>query len=166
MKKIAEKLKSSAGVLLSVVVIVILFPILILSAPFNWIEERKFKKDYQEFLIRMDGKNFFCYNSRSKSLEFIRQNVIPNLPGSVEVIFLNGRTPESAYERKFISHALYNLKSYKGFPHLFKIRNEIIVDISLNNELFNVIDQSQPVNELLQLMANFFELGNNRKGTA
>jgi len=141
-------------------------PFMLIAQPFIWFGNGIRKRQFKAYLPQLEGKNFFCYNNKSKSLDFIEHNILPNLPESVEVIFLNGRTPESAYERKFISYALYGLKNYHGFPHLLKIRNGSTFDESLNNELFNTIHQNKPTNKLFERMANFFELENYEKDAA
>lgn len=145
-------------IILGGIFMLISLPFMLIIQPFIWIGNRIRERQFKEYLKQLEGKNFFCYNNKSKSLDFIEGNILPNLPESVEVIFLNGRTPESAYEQKFISHALYGLKNYHGFPHLLKIRNGSAIDESLNNELFNTIQQNKPTNELFELMADFFEL--------
>ncbi|MEP1069418.1 MAG: hypothetical protein ABJG99_11770 [Crocinitomicaceae bacterium] len=166
MKKVIEILKLLPWILLGGTFVLISLPFMLIAQPFIWIGNRIRKRQFNKYLTQLEGKNFFCYNNKSKSLEFIETNILPNLPESVEVIFLDGRTPKSEYERRFISHALYGFKNYHGFPQLLKIRNGATFDESLNNELFNIMEQNKPVNELFERMANFFELRNNEKDAA
>lgn len=166
MRKVIDILKLVPWIVLGGAFMLIALPFMLIAQPFIWIGNRVRKRQFNEYLKQLEGKNFFCYNNKSKSLEFIRQNVLPNLPDSIEVIFLNGQTPESAYERKFISHALYGLENYHGFPHLLKIRDAATFDESLNNELFNIIEQNKPVDELFKRITNFFELQNDKRNAA
>jgi len=148
-------------ILIGLLILIIGIPFLIfhiLSYPSRRLEEKNFKKDYANFLNRIDGKNFFCYNNRENVQEFIETVIIPRLPKDVEIIFLNGRTPESGYSNTFISHALYSLKNYRKFPHLMKIRNGEVIDFSLNNTFYNTINQQQPVDKLLVEVNHFFDL--------
>lgn len=157
MKKVIQILKLVSGILLGIIFMLIILPFILIVKPFVWFGNRIRRKQFQNYLKQLEGKNFFCYNNKSNSLEYLRQHIIPNLPASVEVIFLNGKKPESDYERKFISHALYKLKDYQGFPHLLKVRNGNAIDKSLNNELFNTINQNKPVEELMLKIIDFFE---------
>lgn len=157
MKRVIEILKLLSLVLLAGIFVLVSLPFMIIAQPFiwigNWVRERQFRK----YLKQLEGKNFFCYNNKSKSIEYIQQYVLPSLPYSVEVIFLNGKTPESDYEQKFISNALFKFKNYHGFPHLLKIRNGVTLDESVNNELFNTMVQNKSVDELILKINGFFE---------
>ncbi|MEQ8926435.1 MAG: hypothetical protein RLO81_11515 [Fulvivirga sp.] len=166
MKKVIEILKLTPWVILGGLFMLISLPFMLIAQPFIWIANRTRERQFKKYLEQLEGKNFFCYNNKSKSLDFIENNILPNLPESVEVIFLNGRTPESEYERKFISHALYGFKNYHGFPHLLKIRNGSTIDESMNNKLFNTIHQNKPIDEVFEHMNNFFEIENGKKNAA
>lgn len=148
-------------ILLGLIALIIAIPFIIfhiLSYPFRRLEEKKFKRDYTNFLHRIDGKNFFCYNNRKNVQELIETIIIPRLPKDVEIIFLNGRVIESDYAKIFMSHALYDLKNYQKFPHLMKIRNGEVLDFSLNNTFYNTINQQQPLDKLLAEINHFFDL--------
>ena len=148
-------------ILIALVILIVGIPFLIfhiLSYPSRRMEEKNFKRDYINYLHRINGKNFFCYNNRENVQEFIETNIIPSLPKDVEIIFLNGRVVESDYTKTFMSHALYDLKNYQKFPHLVKIRNGEVLDFSLNNTFYNMINQKQPLDKLLAEINHFFEL--------
>lgn len=121
-------------------------------------KNKNFIKYYSEYLNRLDDKNFFCYNNREGIQEFIETYIIPELSKEVEVIFLNGKVVESNYPVKFISHTLYNLKNYTKFPHLIKIRNGQVFDISLNNTFYNIISQKRSLEILFNEMNIYFDL--------
>lgn len=135
----------------------------VLSYPSRRLAQTNFEKGYLEYTNRLNDKNFFCYNNRENSKEFIESYIIPKLPESVEVIFLNGRAIESDYSREFISHALYRLKNYRKFPHLMKVRNGEITDFSLNNTFYSIINQNKPLDELLNEVDLFFDIDNKTK---
>ena len=105
----------------------------------------------------MSEKNFFCYNNRRNSKRYIEDEIVPNLTDGIEIVYLNGKKVESEYNAAFISEALYQLKSYNGFPHLMKIRNGKLIDRSINNPLYNVLNMNKPKNELLTKINRFFE---------
>lgn len=166
LKKVIEVLKLIPGILFGGILLLILFLFMLIAQPYIWISNRIRERQFKEYLKQLEDKNFFCYNNKSKSLDFIERSILPNLPKSVEVIFLNGRIPGSAYKRKFISYALSGLKNYQGFPILLKIRNGAVFEESLNNKLFNTIEQNKPTVEIFKLMADFFGLDNDKKNTA
>ncbi len=148
-------------ILIGLVILIIGIPLLIfhiLSYPSRRLEEKKSKRDYINYLHRIEGKNFFCYNNRKNVQELIETIIIPRLPKDVEIIFLNGKVIESDYAKTFMSRALYSLKNYQKFPHLMKIRNGEVLDFSLNNTFYNTINQQQPLDKLLAEINLFFDL--------
>jgi len=126
--------------------------------PIMHFQRKKFEKKYSEFLTKNHGKNFFCYNNRKNSKNYIENEVIPNLTDGIEIIYLNGKKVESEYNPEFISEALYKLKNYNRFPHLMKIRNGKLVDKSVNNPFYRVLNLNKPKYELLTQINRFFEL--------
>ena len=121
-------------------------------------KESGLKKKYSDFLTENSGKNFFCYNNRKNSKKYIENEIIPNLTDGIEIVYLNGKKVESEYNAEFISEALYKLKNYSRFPHLMKIRNGKLIDKSINNPFYNVLNLNKPKNELLAKINRFFEL--------
>lgn len=157
MKEAIHIMKFVSGILLGIIFMLILLPFYLIAQPFIWLSKKIRERQFNKYLKQLEGKNFFCYNNKPKSFEFIEQNIIPNLSASIEVIFLDGKTPESGYERKFVSQTLYKFKNYQGFPHLLKVRNGNAIDESLNNELFNTINQNKPIDDLMLKITDFFE---------
>ena len=135
-----------------------MLPIIIISMPFLYFQRKRFEKKHSEFLTENNGKNFFCYNNRKNSKKYIEDEIIPNLTDGIEIVYLNGKKVESEYNAEFISEALYKLKNYSRFPHLMKIRNGKLIDKSINNPFYNVLNLNKPKNELLTKINRFFEL--------
>ncbi len=158
MVKAAENLKVLFLMIMGIAILIIAVPFLLIWSLFTWPERLKANKRYAEFLRQNDGKNFFCYNNRKNSKEFIEQEIIPQLGDNVEVIYLNGKVVETPnFSKDFISRALYNLKNYSKFPHLMKIRQGELIDKSINNLFFSVRNQNKPKDQLLAEIENFFE---------
>ena len=156
-----EKFKN---ILLIILLVIVGFPLLILSIPFlifififKYFQKKKFEKKYLKFLKENEGKNFFCYNNRKKSKEYLEENIITNLNKEVVIVYLNGRDIESEYNKAFISEALYGLKHYTKFPHLMKIRNGQLIDKSINNPFFGILNKNKPKTELLGEINHFFQ---------
>ena len=148
-------------VLITIIVIpffILFLPILIILTSFDYFHRKKLKIKYAEFLIENDGVNFFCYNNRKKSKEHIEKHIIPNLDKGVLIVYLNGKKLEVENNSGFISSALYSLKNYNKFPHLMKIRNGNLFDISINNRFYNMLNQNRPKKDFLNQINTFFEL--------
>jgi len=126
--------------------------------PIGHFQRKKFEKKYTEFLTQNHGKDFFCYNNRKNSKKYIENEIIPNLTNGIEIVYLNGKKVESEYNVEFISEALYKLKNYSRFPHLMKIRNGKLIDKSINNPFYNVLNLNKDKTELLTKINRFFEL--------
>ncbi|NQX37593.1 hypothetical protein SAMN05421820_103416 [Pedobacter steynii] len=120
-------------------------------------ENRLFRQEYQEFLLSIEGKSFFCYNNNTRSQLFIEAIVLPVLSPEVNVIFLNGKTPESDFSRRFISQMLYGINDRTGFPYLLKVVNGEVLDQSANNELFNTFNQNKAPDQLLHKINAFYQ---------
>lgn len=119
-------------------------------------DDHVFRKEYQEFLQSIEGKSLFCYNNNTRSQLFIETIVLPALSPEVNIIFLNGRTPESGFSRRFISHMLYDINDRTAFPYLLKVVNGEVLDRSVNNELFNTFNQNKAPDQLLQKINAFY----------
>jgi len=157
-----KRINNIFGFILFVVIGVPLFilflPIILIFIPIGHFQRKKFEQKYVEFLTENNGKNFFCYNNRKNSKEYIEEKIIPNLTDGIEIVYLNGKKVESEYNVEFISEALYKLKNYSRYPHLMKIRNGKLIDKSINNPFYNVLNLNKPKNELLTQINRFFEL--------
>ncbi len=159
--KIIEKIKNLASTILWGIVKFFLFilsiPFMIVFLPAKYFWRKKFENKYAGFLSINHGKNFFCYNNRNNSKTYIEENIIPKLANTIEIVYLNGKEIESDYNIEFISKSLYKLKTYNRFPHLMKIRNGKLIDKSINNQFYNVLNMSKSKTELLNEIHLFFE---------
>lgn len=140
-------------------------PIFILLSPFilasiinNYFQRKHFLKKYIEFLNENNGMNFFCYNNRKKSKNYIEESIIPNLTDKIEVVYLNGRKVESENNTEFVSEALYRLKNYNRFPHLIKIRDGQLLDKSINNSFYNILNQNKSKTDFIHQINKFFDI--------
>ena len=160
-----KKLKKGSHILVFVLFVIVGIPIFVLSLhlllilyPIQYLQRRRFEKKYSDFLSEINGKNFFCYNNRRNSKKYIEEEILPNLTDGIEIVYLNGKKVESNYNVEFISQALYKLKNYGQFPHLMKIRNGKLIDKSINNPFYNMLNRNTSKNEFLTKINRFFEL--------
>ncbi len=137
---------------------IVAIPLMIVFIPIGHFNRKKFEKKYSKFLTENHGKNFFCYNNRKNSRKYIEDNIIPNLTDEIEIVYLNGKKVESDYNAEFMSEALNKLKNYSRFPHLMKIRNGKLIDKSINNPFYNILNLNKPRNEFLKQINLFFDL--------
>ncbi len=135
----------------------LLIPFIIILFPIKYFWRKKFEKKYANFLNVNHGKNFFCYNNRKDSKDYIEENIIPELTSTIEIVYLKGKEIKSDYNIEFISESLYKLKTYNRFPHLMKIRNGKLIDKSINNLFYNVLNMSKSKTELLNKIHFFFK---------
>lgn len=161
-------MKKLKNIVLVILLIIIGIPFLIMAIPFMLViipighyQRKKFEEKYAEFLIENNGLNFFCYNNRKNSKDFIENNILPNLIEEIDIVFLNGKYVESEYPAEFISQALRMLNNYKRFPHLMKIRNGKLIDKSINNLFYNILNLHKSEEELMSQINQFFELNKN-----
>ena len=163
MKNLKESLGFALLLLISILCFVIALPFIILSLPFTYFNRKQFEKEYENFLEQNNGKNFFCYNNKKKLKKFLESEIIPLLNNNIDIVYLNGRRVETKYSNEFISHALYNLKSYSKFPHLMKIRNGKLIDKSVNSIFYSIMNQNKLQNTLLAEISIFFEIEENHE---
>lgn len=133
----------------------ILLPIIIPTALWlNYSSKKAFENfllKYQKFLNENEGQAFFCYTSRRGSKYLIEQNLLPALSENIETILLNGKQPISRFPEKFISHALYKINNV-GFPSVMKIIDGKMVDTSLHNEFYALLNQNQDISTLANIV--------------
>ncbi|MFD2717630.1 hypothetical protein ACFST9_02815 [Hymenobacter monticola] len=143
-------------VFLGIVLLIPIIPFFMLHAHFS---DKQFEKDYSQFLERMAGACFFCYNSRKSSVEFARDVIVPELATSVHIVFVNGKEVEFGADSKYISRMLYDIKERKGFPYLLKIEDGQVANMSVNNQFYSIMIGRKPIEPLLDRMNTFFASG-------
>jgi len=135
-------------------------PLLILFLPFiiyGYFDNLVFNRKYNDYLQTISGTNFFCYNNRTNSKDFIEKNILPTLTPDIKVIYLDGKTPKSDYDQSFISKALYSIKDRKGFPYLLKISDGQLIDKSINNDFYNTMNQNKDIGQLSKKIISFYQ---------
>lgn len=156
-----EKLKDIITIIILVsiglVLLLICSPMIIISMISDHIEKKKNDKLYLEYLLEIDGHKLFCYNNRRDCQEFIEKYIIPTLPSEVKLIFLDGRSPKSDYSQRFASTVLYKIENQVGFPYLLKVQNGIVLEKSVNNELYNSLNQGHDIQVLFNVMNKFYQ---------
>ena len=83
--------------------------------------------------------------------KFFAADGVPKTAGFLDNLgkHLNGKNVESEQNTEFISEALYKLKNYSRFPHLMKIRNGKLIDKSINNPFYNVLNLKKKQNGII-----------------
>ncbi|WP_396601677.1 hypothetical protein [Algibacter sp. R77976] len=158
MRKLKNILIFIPIIIIGIPLFILAIPFMIVIIPIGHFQRKKFEKKYAEFLNKNNGKNFFCYNNRKNSKQYIEEDIVPNLNDGIEIVYLNGKKIKSEYNSEFISEALYGLKHYNKFPHLMKIRNGKLIDKSINNPFYGVLNMNKSKVELLTKINQFFEL--------
>jgi len=117
----------------------------------DYFRKKKEREKFDEFITSIEGQSFFCYNNKQHSSEFIKTNVLPHLSPKINIVYLNGRQPESGFNSEYISKILYSFKKYDEFPHLFKIEKRNVIEKSINTE-FNKIIHHQKEKDFTSLI--------------
>ena len=127
-----------------------LIPLLLLTGLVVFDAYRERKK-YQRFLRELEGTEFFCYTNRKNGEQFVKEEILPKLDPNMQVIHLRGRKAVSELEEKYISQALYNVKQV-GFPNVMKVVRGKMLDVSLHNDFYNVINQGKTADDFLAIL--------------
>ncbi len=156
--EILRKIRKGIPFSIFILIIILLSPFLIPFIIFYYFRNKQFNKDYTEYLITINEANFFCYNNKKISQEFIEKNILPFLSSEIKVIFLDGKTPRSDYDEKYISKLLFSIKEKTGFPYLIKVSNgELLLEKSINAEFYNTLNQSKDLSILIDKINSFFK---------
>ncbi len=116
----------------------------------------KRRADFKRKLVEFNGRVFLFYNNRSELINLFEGDLNGKLVSSVKPILLEGRTALCGKENKeFFKKLLWDLRKYKKFPHLVKIENGKIIENSINNLTYNIINGTQSLNELIDLINKF-----------
>ena len=151
-------------ILITLVLIVIGIPLLILFLPFIIIfsifehfKQKRFIKEYNNYLLSIEGKKFFFYNNRKNNHHYVEKNIISKLTDDVEYVFLEGKNLKSEFNRKYLSHMLFNVSDRKDFPYLIKINNGKALDKSINSKFYNFKNQNKNPQDLIVLINTSFD---------
>ena len=139
---------------------ILFVPLLILFLPifiWSYFDNISFNRKYRDYLQTINGTNFFCYNNRTNSKDFIEKNILPTLTPDIKVIYLDGKTPKSDYNQGFISKALYSIQDRNGFPYLLKISEGKLIDKSINNDFYNTMNQNKDIGQLRKKIVSFYQ---------
>ena len=86
-------------------------------------------------------------------------------PGLISQIFKTLRYTDFNGQKMWINKIglrnpgiLYGLKHYNKFPHLMKIRSGKLIDKSINNPFYGVLNMNKSKSELINKINEFFEL--------
>lgn len=146
------------GGIIAIVFFIVLIPIIIIFLPFGIYQSNQLEKRFQAFLKEHNGQNYFIYNNGRKSQNFIEENALPKIPTAVNILYLKKKELQVKKNKEFFSMMVYRIKNYKRFPHLIKIRNGEIIDISINQELFAWKNQGKGSKQFFDLINIFFDL--------
>ena len=154
--RIKQFLILSSVMIVGISFLIVLMPFILLFLVYAYFKNKLFLKDYKNYLQTINGTKFFCYNNRKTGINFIEENIIPKISSDIKIIFLNGTTPESEYETKYISEALYKIKDRKGFPYLLKVEKKQIIDKSINKIVYNAICQNNKLENVFLDIKDFY----------
>lgn len=160
MKELALKSLLSTLLLLLAAVVGILALVSLPLWPFIWLANRwhqaKSDENYRQWLASIEGSCFFFYNSRRNSVTFARGTLVPALDSAVRVVFVDGKTIKAGPDSRYLSRLLLSARQYQGFPHLIKVVDGQVLEQSINNQFYSVVQQSESLAPLLQRIRAFY----------
>jgi len=136
------------GLVLAIILFVTLSPLLLVLGLFLGLmrsgkyDQQWEDKDYNAWLAKHEGDEFFCYTNRNKSVVEVEKYILPVIGDSVYVVKLVGKDPHTELDQEFVSHALNNLNNV-GFPNVMKIIGGRMHDISIRKPTYNAINQGK-----------------------
>ncbi|PXY44762.1 hypothetical protein [Flavobacterium hydrophilum] len=143
--------------IISIPLLILFFPVILVYFIFDYFRKKSFKKKYQDYLLLIEGKKFFCYNTRKNNHHYIEKNIVGKLSKDIEYVFLEGRNLKSELPKEYISHMLFNVSDRKGFPYLIKITNGKAIDKSISSQFYNFKSQNKNPEDLIILINNSFD---------
>ncbi|MGI4874837.1 MAG: hypothetical protein ACRYFX_27090 [Janthinobacterium lividum] len=160
MVNLIDKLKIGAAITIGAPIVVglavVLSPVLVMLVIKNHFDDKEAQKKFDEDLLRLEGTCFFCYNNRKNSVAFVKEEIIPHLDASVQVVFVEGKVIRAMPDKYFISRILYGAKDKKCFPYLLKISDEKVLDSSIHQQLYNTLSGKKPTEPLLGRINSFY----------
>jgi hypothetical protein len=160
MADLADKLKIGAAITIGAPVVlglaVVLSPVLLVLGIKDHFDSREARKRFEEDLLRLEGTCYFCYNNRKNSVDFAKEILIPHLESTVKMVFVEGKTISDLPDKHFISRILYGVKDRKGFPYLLKISNGRVLDCSVHQQFYSIINNKKSLEPLLKRIDLFY----------
>lgn len=154
MKKVPDIFSRAVLGIISLPVVLISFLIILVTYPFRVIDSRKRKKEYRNYLSQLNDKYILCYNEQDPHKSLLEQAVLPYLPKSIDIIYVESKVPISDHPATFVIPLLTNIQNRDGHPHLLKIKNGEIQHQSILNEL--TVEGKPADGELLFYKIMFF----------
>ena len=139
------------GILGAIIVFPFVLPLILLLMVVSRIQARQFERRYAAFLAQNEGAEFFCYTNRMNSWPFVEAHILPVLDSRIHIVQLEGRMPVSTFNEAYISHMLHNIQQV-GFPNVMKIVNSRVVDRSLHDELYTIVNQKRSPDLFVQVI--------------
>lgn len=140
--QIGELFTAAVLIILLILLSPILVPLIIYTIIRDWINDRRF----ESFLRANDGAKYFCYTARKTSCEYVKENVLPQLPPGTRVIYLSDRRnaiDSLDDEIPFFDHIVWRMKKTSGsYPYVSKVSKGDLITISINQKLYSAIKRN------------------------
>jgi len=157
LKKILDIFSRAVLGIISLPVVLISSIIILVTYPARVIDNRKAKKAYLDYLSQLNNKYFLCYNEHDPHKSFLEGSVLPYLPKTIDIIYMESKVPLSDHPATFVIPLLNNIQNRDGLPHLIKIKDGEIQHQSILNEL-TLGSTLEEGNLLINKILFFFEL--------
>jgi hypothetical protein len=155
-QKVADNYELMWLLPLFLVAAILMIPALPFILIYAHLSDKRFQKNYTDYLNRMNGACFFYYNNKKSSIEYIREFLLPELPPFVKVVFVETREVDSGPDGKYVAKMLGDVRERRGFPYLLKIVDGQVLECSVNNQFYSIMVGRKMLTPLLARINAFY----------
>ncbi len=141
-----------------ILLMIILSPIWIPFLAYVYITEKIDEYRFTKYLATAEGAKYFCYTNKQNSQKYVENNILPFLPGSIEVVHVSSkRLINLGKNHKFPDRIVGKMKAMKkGFPCIAKISGGKLITESINHELHRAIVRKKDADDIVERINRFF----------
>ncbi len=158
-KKLVKVLGFAVVAVVGILLLLAALPFILLAKPFSAHAERKREARFQLQKMQLGGGCYFIYTNKKKICDFVQQEVLPLLPADIEIVFIADKQLNTDYDGDFIVCLIAEGRVPGGYPFLMKISKEKVLGKSINNEVYNAMENKGNIQRLDEEIMNFYGLG-------
>ncbi|HMT08860.1 MAG TPA: hypothetical protein PKA82_12715 [Pyrinomonadaceae bacterium] len=140
-----------------ILLVIVLSPIWVPVFLYVWITGKVGDFRFSRFIRANEGSRYFCYTARQNSIDFVRENILPQLPAETHIIYITEKYQNMGDETKFFTQVVWQMAGLgKGFPCIAKFSNGEMIIESVNHEVYQAIVRKRDAEQVLKKIDKFF----------
>ena len=137
-------------------ILIVLGTILIVLSMYEWIRSKVEKRQFEAYLLSIEGHSYFSYTHRQISEAYVKENILPSLPAATEIIYLSDKMWNLGNDIKFLNRLVGSMKMTKGsFPYVSKVKDGKLITMSVNDRLYSAIKRNIDANAINEKIHRF-----------